>query len=297
MKIIYIPLLTFVSLFIGSSVIAQTSAINNAEKPDKTASFKAGVNYLSNNVFMGRADTVKTSIILPELKYTFNNGIFISGNINYIPNNKRKKLDGGNIVAGYDFDITDDLSGGVSVAKLFYSSSSVQIGSSISSVFNANINYDIAGIITPAVSVDYNIIKNGFSNDVFINGSLSHDFEKKGVFNDKDLFAISPTVAINAGTQNFYDAYVTGRKYKSTAKNQALAAKETALLDQRKEQLSHFDVLDYEFSAPLEYKIGMLILNFTPTYAITKNKLPSAIAAGLVNGNIFYFETGATLKF
>ncbi len=228
---------------------------------------------------MGRADTVKTPAILPELKYAFKNGIFISAGADYIPNRTTNKLDGGNLAAGYDFDITDDLTGGISYTKLFYSQNSTQIGSSISSTFSVNLNYDIASIITPSIGVDYNIIKQGFNNDIFVNAGLSHDFAKEGIFADKDIFIISPTATLNAGTQNFYDAYFTLKKYKLTAKGEAKETAAEKLVQKRRAQLSEFKMLDYEFSAPVEYKIGVLILSFTPTYAVVENKLPPRVTA------------------
>ena len=307
MKNIYI-LLSFAAMFL---IVCQASAqiatldkldsldnkIDSLLKNSKKASFKLGVNYLSNNVFMGRADTVTTAIVLPELKYTFKNGIFVSAGANYIPNRVNNKLDGGSLAGGYDFDITDNFAGGISFTKLFYNSTSTEIGSSISSVISANLNYDIASIITPTLSVDYNIIKQGFGNDVFINAGLSHDFAVEGIFGKKDLFIISPTVTMNAGTQNFYDAYFVLKKYKLTAKAQALATAAQKLIAKRKEQLSQFEMLNYEFSAPVEYKIGVLIFSFIPTYAVAENKLPPRITKGQASGNIFFFETGATLKF
>ncbi len=308
MKIIYVPLLIILLFPVAHRAFAQTSAedkldslndskLDSLEKHAKKGNLKISVNYSSNIVFMGRADTVKTPAILPELKYTFKNGIFISAGADYIPNRTTNKWDEGNLAAGYDFDITDDLSGGVSYTKLFYSQNSTQIGSSISSTFSANLDYDIASIITPSIGVDYNIIKQGFNNDIFVNAGLSHDFAKEGIFADKDIFIISPTATLNAGTQNFYDAYFILKKYKLTAKGEAKEEAAEKLILKRKTQLSKFNMLDYELSAPVEYKIGVLILSFTPTYTIAENKLPPRVTAGMVSGNLFYFETGATLKF
>ncbi|HTD41928.1 MAG TPA: hypothetical protein VK671_14970 [Mucilaginibacter sp.] len=306
MKVFYIPLFTLLLLFSAVKTFAQTTETEDVsdlldklekEKPEKKASFKVGVNYLSNNVFFGRADTVRTPTILPDIKYTFKNGIFISGSADYIPNRTAHKLDGGSAALGYDYDITDNLSGGISFTKVFYTANSTQIGSAIGSTINANLLYDIASVITPSVSVDYNFLKQGFGHDIFVSGSISHDFAVDGVFGDKDLFIISPTATFNAGTQNFYDAYFVLKKFKLTAVGQALQAAAEKLIPKRKEQLSKFKMLDYEFSAPVEYKVGVLILSFTPTYAIAENKLPPRITKGMVTGNIFYFETGAALKF
>jgi hypothetical protein len=292
-KIIYLPLLAISLVFCTCETFAQTSPTDMTNKSEKESSFKFGVNYLNNNVFMGRADTVTTPAILPEIKYAFKNGIFISAGVDYITNRLTNKLDAGSLALGCDYDITDNMSGGVSFTKLFYNPNSTQIGSSINGTVSANLNYDIAGIITPSVSVDYDIVKQGFGNDIFVNAGLTHDFAKEGIFGDKDLLILSPTVAVNAGSQNFYDAYLTLKKYKLKA--QAAAAKK--LIAKQKVNLSKFNLLDYEFSAPFEYKTGHFIISFIPTYAYAENKLPARITKGMVDPGVFYFETGAALKF
>src|SRR5438552_17272537 len=95
MRVFYIPLF-FLLLLSTSSAFAQTTTTEDPEdlldkletlaKQEKKASFKIGVNYMSDNVFMGRADTVKTPTILPEMKYIFKNGIYLAATADYIPN-------------------------------------------------------------------------------------------------------------------------------------------------------------------------------------------------------------------
>lgn len=307
MKVFYAPLFTIVFLLTAFGAFAQNTSTEDAEdlldklakeKPEKQSSFKIGVNYLSNNVFMGRADTVRTPTIIPDIKYAFKNGIYLSGTMNYIPNRLTNKVDGGSAALGYDFDITDNFSAGISFTKLFYTANSTQIGSAIGSTINANLLYDIASVITPSVSVDYNFLKQGFGHDVFLTAGVSHDFVIDGIFSGKDFLIISPTAAVNAGTQNFYDAYFVLKKYKLTKKALALEQTAESLIIKREDQLSRFKLLDYELSAPVEYKTGVLILSFTPTYAIAENKLPPRITKGMTSGSgIFYFEAGAALKF
>jgi len=301
-KVFYLPL--FVILLISvfqTTAFAQTTSVDTIGdlKSEKKASFKIGVNYLSNSVYLGRADTVTTSVIEPSLKYTFKSGIYFSGNMQFIPNRATNKLDGGSVGAGYDYDISDNCSGSISFTKMFYNATSTQIGSAIGSTINANIDYDIAEIITPSLSVDYDILKQGFGSDVLVNFGIAHDFAKLGIFGDDDLGIISPTATVNAGTQNFYDAYLTLKKYKLTKKGQAREAAAQKLLNGQEAKLARFNLLDYEFSAPVEYKTGKFIFSFTPTYAFAENKLPPRITRGLVdiNGGIFFFEVGASVKF
>ena len=288
--------------FFAGTAFGQTGALPGADdktKPDDksndgTSSFKFGVSYLSNDVFMGRTDTVRTPMVVPEVKYSLKSGIYFSGSLDFLPNKKKRQLDGGDITAGYDFDIADNLSGSASYAKLFYNSTSTQIASAISSTLNANFAYNISDIISPSISSDYNFNKQGIGNDVFVNLGLTHDFITEGILGAKDILLISPTVTANTGTQNFYDEYLTKKKVK-TAKR---AAAQNALLAQYINKLSQYSLLDYEISAPVEYKSGHFIFQFTPTYALVKNQLPKEIQARISNQqSVFYFETGVFLKF
>ena len=271
------------------------TSLDDDKSSDPTSSFKFGINYLSDNVFMGRSDTAKIPTFAPEVKYTFKNGIFFSGSLYIIPSKAKNKLDGGNLSGGYNFDITDDLSGSVSYTKLFYSQTSTEIASNVSSTFNANLSYDIADIITPSLTADYSLNKQGVTNDFFLTLDISHDFIVSGVFGSDDLLLISPTVTANTGTENFYDAYLIKVK---KIRNKKLSAKQTAALDQYTDQLGQFSLLDEEVSVPIEYKLGYFIFQFTPTYAIVKNQLPKEIETRLADQpSVFYYEIGIFLKF
>jgi len=299
------PLLKFLPVvllsFLTFTAFCQTGAMPGADdktKPDDksddaTSSFKFGVSYLSNNVYMGRTDTATTPAIIPSIKYTFKFGLYFSGNLYYLPTKPKQKIDGGDLAAGYDGDISDDVSAGGSFTKYFFSSTSTQIASAISSTINGNINWD-NDYLSPALNVDYNLNVQGINNDFLLSPAVAHDFIVVGVFGDADIFLISPTVTLNAGTQNFYDDYLTKKKLKS----KRLTKAQTALLTKYEGQLGQFGILDYELSAPIEYKSGHFIFQLTPTYAVVQNQLPKQIAAQLSDQSaVFFVEVGVSLKF
>ena len=245
---------------------------------------------------MGRTAPVATPAFEPSAKFTFKSGLYLSASLAYLPNNKTQKLDGGDIGAGYNFDITDDLTGGVSYTQLFNNPNSTRIASAISSTASAFFDYDIGDIITPSIGGDYNFNKQGIPNDAFFNFGLSHDFIVDKIFGNKNYLFISPTVTGNAGTQNFYDAYIT----KKVFKNKKRSANQNTLITDFEKNTSQFKMLDYEFSVPVEYKAGPLILQFIPYYALVQNefKPAAAKALGLADkSSVFYFTTGAALKF
>lgn len=292
-----LPLMAFI--FSSACVFAQT---DTASVTSPKSSFKIGVNYINNGVYLGRADTINTPSLSPKITYTLKSGLYFSGSMDFITNRKNNKLDGGSLEAGYDHSFTDDFEGGASFTKLFYNSTSTQVSSSVSSIFNAYVDYDIADIITPGLSVNYSFGKNGGSGGDFgINPNISHDFAIEGVFGDKDLLLISPQAGLNAGSQNFYASYLE-RKGKLTRK--ALNAAYTNYYN----TLGAFTLLDYELTAPIEYKTGGLIISFVPTYAFAQDSLPKTTLAEQAitktveasqpfKSSIFFFEVGLSFKF
>jgi len=271
----------------GLLAIGQTK---KAESDDETkkSGLDISLNYLSNSVFMGRPDSVRTATLSPAIKYSFSSGIYLSGGLELIPGRKKNKLDGGDLTLGYDFDITNDLSGGISYSKLFYSATSIQVSSAVSSTFNGNLTYNIGDIISPTLNADYNINKQGITGDIFLNLGVSHDF----TFGANDELSISPTIEANTGTQNFYDGYIVYRKLKNAKKTAA----ETALIQAYTTELSQYRLLDYEFSLPIEYSTGNLTLKATPIYALAENQFKSAAVVKVLGlsaqTSIFYFDIG-----
>jgi hypothetical protein len=285
-KIILIAFIVIGLMYSSLSCQAQASPTEMADATDNGGpALKLGINYLSNSVFVGRADTVKTPTLTPFLKYKFQNGIYLSGDVEVVTNRKKGKLDGGSLGAGYDFEIGDNIDGSVSFTKLFFNTNSTQIGSGITGTFNANLNYDIEGIITTTAGLDYNLVKKGFGNDVLLNLGISHEFSV-GAQDEDGQFTVAPSAEVNSGTQNFYDAILTVKKRRRFA---------TAVSAAQKAALGRFTVLDYEFSMPVEFKPGHFIFTFNPTYAIAKNQVP--IRTVVINpAGLFYFEIGVALK-
>ncbi len=283
-----------------TSGVQKDTTESDTTQEEKKAYLKVGANYINNNVYFGRTDTITSPIISPTISYTFKSGIYFSGSLEYITTRKNGPLDGGNIEAGYNYSIGDNIDGGVSFTKLFFNSASTQVSSSVSSIINANIDYSIADIVTPAINVSYSIVKNGGKGDIAFNPTISHDFLIASIFGDNDEIIISPQVGLNAGSQNFYAEYLV---HKGKLKKGA-----TIALTNYSNSLGDFKLLDYEITAPIEYKAGHFMFSFIPTYAFAQNSLPqSTPAEKLITANIekgapykssqFYFQTGISFKF
>lgn len=279
MKKIY-QVLVFVTCLNRMQSFAQAISIDE----DKSAGLKGAISYLNNNIFMGRTDTVTSKTLAPKLVYTFKSGFYISGSLDFILNQKRRTLDGSDVEAGYNYEINDNLYGGISFSKYFYSSGSTRITSAISSILNTYLNYDLADIITPELSVSYSISSRNVHNDLFINPGLMRVFTIDEVFNSGNSIEISPEGSLNIGTQNFYNGYFSRRRNGISAADQS--------------NLTKFNLLDYEATLPIRYKTEKYIVSFIPSYSFPQNKLPDNITSKLANKrSLFYFEASVLFKF
>lgn len=291
MKDFLLNFITFLFLLIiYSSSFGQSLTPSDSEtssiKP-KTSYFKLDADYLTNNFYLGRADTILTPSYSPSLGYWHKSGLFINATANYLPTNKVGKLDNGSVELGYEFNFTDDFGGSISYSKLFYTASSTSLKSSISSTLTGSLNYNIADIMTPSLELDYNINKSGVPSDYLLNLGLAHDFII--LLGEVDNITLTPTANYNLGTQNFYKDYLL-RKFKS----KKVQAKTTNAID----ALAPFQSLDLEFSLPIVLTLGKFTTTLTPTDAIAVNKLPKGILTQYADKtNLFYGELLLSYKF
>jgi hypothetical protein len=295
MNILSKLLTTCFLLALATSSYAQKDT-TEAEPPAKSY-LKAGINFLNNDVYLGRTDTVNTPTLTAKLSYTLKSGFYLSGSLDMIPNRNKNKLDGGDLEIGYNYTEDDNLEWGVSFTKLFFNSTSTQVSASLSSELNAYIDYDVAGIVTPALSASYNFGKSGNTGDLLLNPSLSHDFLIEEIFSDEDKLLISPQVGLNAGSQNFYLSYLERKGKLARSANAAYA-----------NALGDFKLLDYEITAPIVYIAGKFSFTFMPTFAFAQDSLPKSTAAEQLQSaaieksqpfksSVFYFDAGIAFKF
>ena len=293
-------------LLAASQLYAQTDTTGNQDTSQTQKPYlKVGLNYLNNNVFLGRTDTVRTPTLSPAISFGFGSGFYLSGAMDIITNRSNNKLDGGNVEIGYDYTGDGNLEWGASFTKLFFNSTSTRVSASLSSTLSAYIDYDIADVITPALNVSYNISKsnskNDGKNDILFSPSLSHDFLIESLLGQNDKLLISPQATMNLGSQNFYYDYLL-------LKGLVNKRGSTPVLTTYSNDLGSVVLLDYELTAPIIYKLGRFAISFTPTLAFAQDNLPRNNAAQvLLSNNIeksqpihpseFYFETGVSFKF
>jgi hypothetical protein len=281
-------LVTFLfAIFSISFVTAQDSTETNVRKGSY---FKFSLSYLSNSVSYGRKDSLAVSYLTPAIEYRDKSGLYFEGSLSYLTGTG-SQIDGADVTAGYDFDSRNGkLSGGLYASKYFTSSSSYSVRSEVKGAAGGSLDYNL-GPVSLSAGTDLS-----FSNkmDIVLNFGVSRQFE----LNDK-RWAIAPSAVVNAGTQNFYQDYLTKRKYSQRRRRRAgstPAAVNVIVINKS------FAILDYELSSPINYDGHKWGLFFTPTYSIPENGFKYSLNNGATYqsqklSNTFYAEVGAYIKF
>jgi hypothetical protein len=259
--------------------------------------FMATLGYLSNNVYLGRKDSVATPYITPMFGYYHKSGLYINASVSYLPTAGQGRIDLFTIESGYTFK-SGSLDCQVSASKFWYNSASYNVRSELKGSISFFSGYDF-GFIKPTLMPTLNI-----SNkiDFALTMGLEHTF-----YLDDGAFDITPTVNANASTENFYSSYYKVRRYSIKRKKTTTIVKGSVsgeVMD-----AGQFKIMDYEFTVPLNYTIKKFTLNFTPMLAIPVSPAVVTITTRIPNqapkiktfqeklDTSFFFQGTLTYKF
>ncbi|HVZ55174.1 MAG TPA: hypothetical protein VG870_00830 [Chitinophagaceae bacterium] len=240
-------------LLIPSLTMAQQS------DPDATQSFGyAGLQYLSNNVYLGRKDSAGLSYITPLIGYHHRSGFYIQGGASYAPASTASRIDVVSLEAGYDFSLGSQFNGGFYAGKYFYDASSYAIRSEVNTSAGAYAQYD-PGVVSLEAGISTQL---GSATDWVAEGGLSREVDALD-----NRLSFTPGFKFNAGTQNFYDQYYKhGRSRNVHKRNRNGGGGATAVI--QVVSANAFTIMDYEASLPVKYETNRWRLTFTPTYFI-----------------------------
>lgn len=277
-------------VFLCSALKAQEKLKPDTTVPEKSFG-KASLNFINNDVYSGRKDSLTTPYLTPSIGYYDKSGFYIEGSASYLVRSGSGRFDVFTIGAGYDH-MFGNLELGISGEKYFYNSSSTNVSAEIKGDFSASISYDL-GFLRPWISPGISL---GKKTDYSVSMGLDHSFYV-------DNWDITPTFSLNAETRNFYASYFGNRRFRP--KKGPNAPTVTATM----QDASKLKILDYEFSLPVNYTLKHFTFGFTPAYAIPQNAAQVIIVTKPVSGspstktftekisNTFYFSLEIAYQF
>ena len=251
----------------------------------KKMEFKISVNYNTNLNYYGRVDSLRSSGFFPLAELWFNESFYINAAPVFVNNVAASFQYAGTITSvGYQFKSNDKWLGNIYLVKPFYQESSELVQSALKAQTGATLTW-LNKIVNVTGGGD---VKFSDKTDYGITAGLDHIFRYQ--INDKSVLVIDPSAYINAGTQQFTKSY-----FKRTSGFLFFPGSEQVVT----ESAQKFNILSYEFSAPVIFATGKLQLLFTPAYVIPQNLLmvegrPDLSEKG---DKMFYATIGAKMSF
>ena len=291
MKKIHLFICVFIA-FSGMSIKSFGQEISTADstsgKRTKEKSFGlVSTNYYSNIVFLGRKSPSRAPYLSAFAGYYHKSGLFINGGVSYLAAFGENRIDLLTATTGYELYL-GSFSGGISGTKYFFNTKSYIVKSALSGYVNVYADYDFD-------IVDVYIEGNAYFGNAsdFISGlGMSHKF-----YAANENLTITPTVYLNAGTQNYYSDYNNNLRFGLHMTGGGGSSMGTAMVVGGGRS---FKALDYELSVPIGYTLNKFRCSFTPVYAMPVN------AATITNGqntykedlsNSFFWSLGVSYKF
>ena len=138
--------------------------------------------------------------------YQLKSGFYFTAQSYKLLNDNTSTVSAGAIGAGINFKLAKKLSTDLSYSHSFYPSYSplLQAGNAD----NASLVFSYDSWVKPSVTADYAF---GKTSDAFVTGGISKSINLFSI-TPKDVVTITPAANIVAGTQHFYQTYITEKK-------------------------------------------------------------------------------------
>jgi hypothetical protein len=250
--------------------ISQNAAPDSAEKKSL---FTGSINYQSNLHYFGRVDSFRSSGLFPVLGYEFKNGLYAQATAVFVQNATQPfDYTGASVEAGYKFPESKHFEGNLFVSKFFYEDQSSLVQSALIAQTGLNASYKTK-IINLNGGFD---LKFSDKTDIGATAGIDHLFIKTIEGWKKSAVAIMPSATLYAGTQNFTNTFLKNDTFLGIPVTQ-----------EKTEQIQKFNILAYEFSAPVVLVVGKLNAYVIPSYVIPQNLIVSEKGE-----NLFYVTAG-----
>jgi hypothetical protein len=269
--------------------------------PPAKSHFQLNLTYVSNDVYLGRADSTVLPLLTPEISYLFKSGFEIDFLVGFNANAPCLTLNSWTLDGSYTFN-PGNYSGTATVSIFNYSPNS----GSVNAAQNGNIeysNYYTLPFIQPSLSLTYTFAAPETKADYQVTFALQQEFD----FLNNGNLNITPAATMNASTQNYYNTYYKNKRF-SIPRHGKPPLPANVSLSGEVLNSGEFQIMDYEFSAPVGFTAGKWSFTYTPTYAVPVNPPDIKLTAKVNNQtsvktykeqltNLFYSQLSVTYAF
>jgi hypothetical protein len=259
----------------GLPVLAQADTTLAPAAADSTPaknSMTLGVSYSNNANYYGQKAETKTPYAAFAGTYKLKCGIYFSGLAYKLLNDSGVIVSAASAGAGIAFSMGKHFSADINYSHTFYPAYSPLLQASNPDNGSASLVYD--NWLNTKLTVDYAF---GKTQDFFGTFGTGRQITL-GSISKKDIVTLTPSVDVVAGTQRFYQAYLTEKKLRDS-----LLGIISPILGQPggQETSTHtttstqFNLLSYNFKCPLAYNRSHYLVEIAYQLSVLSNKVQS----------------------
>jgi len=230
-----------------------------------------GATYCNNADYYGQKAVESNPYIAASATYRFRSGIYFSGLAYRLLKDTINTLSAENLRGGFEFSISKRLSADISYSHTFYPSYSPLLQASNPDNISTTLTYE--NFLSSKLTADYAF---GKSTDFFATAGTGKQINL-GHLTEKDIITITPTVAVTAGTQHFYQTYLIEKKLQDSLLGiilPTLTGPETSQVSQTV-TTTQFSILSYNFNCPLAYSRAGYMIEINYQLSLLSNKAES----------------------
>lgn len=240
----------------------------------------AGINYLNNYVYNGRADSLKMNYVIPSFTYINEKGLTLNSEMYILCNGANNGFDFMELNGEYAFDIYKNFSGAVTGTKFFSNGNSES--------FIGNLNYIVGGYLNQKVGIfdlvcEVDILHGASKSDIRLSPGIESTFEWNL---KKNHFELTPSFYAIFSTLNYFENYSNTKKL-NAGKRRVATANTTYTSNNTLVDNPGLTFMTFEVSMPFTYENDKMGITFIPTLALPKNPITTKeVSSVIVNNKI-----------
>ena len=264
----------------------QTDSGANDSIPQKSTLTLASV-YANDASYYGQKAQQKNPYIAIAANYQLKSGFYFTAQSYRLLNDNTSSVSAAAIGAGVNFKMGKKFTTDLSYSHSFYPSYSPLLQAA--NVDNASLVFSYDSWVKPSLTGDYAF---GKANDAFVTGGLSKSINLFSI-SQKDIVTLSPSANVVAGTQHFYQTYITQKKLHDSILgivpvpvlgNPSTSIHADSLIS------TNFNVLSYNFKIPVAYNRSHYVLEAEYQLSLLSNHVAAAQKVNSFLTFSFYYQ-------
>lgn len=258
---------------ISASALAQqdsTAAVTTDSTVAKST-FTIGASYANNANYYGEKALENIPYAALAATYKLKCGLYFTGLAYKLLHDTAHTVSAASAGAGINFSLSKRLTADLSYSHTFYPSLSPLLQAGNPNNATAALVYD--NFLSTKLNVDYAF---GKTHDVFFTLGTGKDITL-GHISAKDIITLTPSVDVVAGTQHFYQTYITEKKLRDSLAGVILGPifgqPSGGSTTTKTTSSTQVNLLSYNFKCPLAYNRAHYLVEVAYQASLLSNKV------------------------